>query len=162
MRILVISDTHGRHDNLEQILLDEGPVDMLIHCGDLEGEEETIFRMTGPECACIMVPGNNDFFTRLPRERTILLEGYNIWITHGHNYYVNMDAALIADEAASRGMNIVMFGHTHKPLIEQIGSVLVLNPGSLTYPRQAGRKPSYIILELDKDYAPKAEVVFLD
>lgn len=161
MRILVISDTHGRHDNLEQILEDEGPIDTLIHCGDLEGEEEVIFRMTGPECACIMVPGNNDFFTMLPRERTVELEGFYIWITHGHNYYVNMDPSIIADEAASRGVDIVMYGHTHKPVIEQIGSVLTLNPGSLSYPRQAGRRPSYIILELNKGLPPKAEIKYL-
>jgi len=70
-------------------------------------------------------------------------------------------AGIIADEAAARGTDIVMFGHTHKPMVDQIGSVLALNPGSLSYPRQSGRRPSYIVLELSKDYAPKAEIKYL-
>ena len=48
----------------------------------------------------------------------------------------------------SRGVDIVMFGHTHRPYLEQ-GKVTVLNPGSLSYPRQEGRRPSYILMELD-------------
>ena len=72
-----------------------------------------------------------------------------------------MDPAIIADEAASRGMNIVMFGHTHKPLIEQFGSVLAINPGSLTYPRQSGRRPSYAVMDLEDGRAPVVEIRYL-
>lgn len=162
MRILVISDTHRNHDPLESILLSEGPFDMLIHCGDLEGEEEIIYQLTGPECACVMVPGNNDFFSALPKERSFEIEGFNIWVTHGHHYYVVMDPAIIAEEAESRGVDMVIFGHTHKPLVAQESGVYLVNPGSLTYPRQAGRLPSYIIMELVKDEDPKIEIKYIE
>ena len=161
MRILIISDTHGYHEPLADILDEDGPFDMLIHCGDLEGEEDRISRLTGPECACVMVPGNNDFFSSLPRERTLELEGYKIWITHGHNYYVSMDPSIIKSEAYARGMNIVMFGHTHRPLVDESGPVIAINPGSLTYPRQNGRRPSYIIMELDENRPPEFEIRYL-
>ena len=42
-----------------------------------------------------------------------------------------------------------MFGHTHRPLLEIGRDVTLLNPGSLSYPRQEGRRPSFIIMELD-------------
>ena len=161
MRILIISDTHRYHNPLEDILADDGPFDMLIHCGDLEGEEDEIEWLTGPECACVMVPGNNDFFSTLPRERTLKLEGYTIWITHGHNYYVSMDPSIIKSEAAARGVNIVMFGHTHKPLVDESGPVIAINPGSLTYPRQNGRRPSYIVMELEEGKRPQFEIRYL-
>ncbi len=161
MRILVISDTHRYHDPLAGILKNDGPFDMLIHCGDLEGEEEQIERLTGPECACVMVPGNNDFFSTLPRERTLKLEGFNIWITHGHNYYVSMDPSILKSEASARGADIVMFGHTHKPLVDESGPVIAINPGSLTYPRQNGRRPSYIVMELKDGSRPLFEIKYL-
>ncbi len=161
MRILIISDTHRYHDPLPDILADDGPFDMLIHCGDLEGEEEAIFSLTGPECACVMVPGNNDFFSTLPRERTLKIAGLNVWITHGHNYYVYMDPSVIKAEASARGMDIVMFGHTHKPLVDLSGPVIAVNPGSLTYPRQNGRRPSYIVMEAEEGQEPVFEIHYL-
>ena len=161
MRILIISDTHRYHEPLEGILKNDGPFDLLIHCGDLEGEEDQIERLTGPTCACVMVPGNNDFFCTLPRERVLQIAGLKIWITHGHNYYVSMDPSILKSEAYDRGMNIVMFGHTHKPLVDLSGPVIAVNPGSLTYPRQNGRRPSYIIMEVEEGSAPSFEIRYL-
>lgn len=161
MRVLIVSDTHRRHETLEKILAEEEPFDMMIHCGDIEGEEEYIFNLTGPECACIMVPGNNDFLSNLPRERTVDIMGYKVWITHGHNHYVSLDTAIIEDEALSRGVNIVMFGHTHKPLVEHNNEVYLINPGSLTYPRQAGRRPSYIVMDVEEGKEPEFEIRFV-
>ena len=160
-RILIISDTHGYHDPLEGILKKEGPWDMLIHCGDLEGEETAIERLTGPACACVMVAGNNDFFSGLPRERELDLDGLKVWITHGHNYYVSMDVNLIKEEARMRDVNVVMFGHTHKPLVDLSGPVIAVNPGSLTYPRQIERRPSYVVMTVERDKAPEFEIRYL-
>ena len=44
-----------------------------------------------------------------------------------------------------------MFGHTHKPYFSQKDGLTVLNPGSLSYPRQDGRKPSYMVMEIDEE-----------
>ena len=54
------------------------------------------------------------------------------------------------EEAQAKGVDIVMFGHTHKPIIKKSGGVIAVNPGSISYPRQEGRKPSYIIMEIDE------------
>ena len=70
-------------------------------------------------------------------------------LTHGHYYNVSAGLELLKNEAIARGANIVMFGHTHRPLINIDDEVTIINPGSLSYPRQDGRRPSYIIMEID-------------
>ena len=89
MKVLVVSDTHGRDESLEMAVALEQPFDYLIHCGDVEGREFFIEALA--ECPCTIVAGNNDFFSDLPREDEILLEGHKIMVTHGHNYGVSME-----------------------------------------------------------------------
>lgn len=149
MRVLIVSDTHRRNDNYLNALQAAGKIDMLIHCGDVEGSEYTIEQTAG--CEVHMVAGNNDFLSDLPNEEEFSIGRYKVWLTHGHSYRVSMDTSYLKQEALSRGADIVLFGHTHKPMAERIGGVHFINPGSLTYPRQEGRKPTYAILELDRE-----------
>ena len=113
------------------------------------------------DCPCTIVAGNNDFFSDLLREDEIMLEGHKIMVTHGHNYGVSMDLYGISEEAAARECEFVLFGHTHKPVIEKKNGVLVINPGSVSFPRQEGRKRSYVILNLEEGKEPQAEIRFL-
>ena len=124
---------------------------MLIHLGDAEGSEQFIPDWVNPECRMEMVLGNNDFFSRLDREREIDIAGHKAFITHGHYYGVSMGPEGLVDEAKSRGCDIAMYGHTHRPFLDMIDGVTVLNPGSLSYPRQEGRRPSYMIIHVDAD-----------
>ena len=151
MKILVVSDTHRKDDNLKRVLSEDWPLDMLIHLGDAEGSEHFIPDWVNPECRMEMVLGNNDFFSRLDREREIDIAGHKAFITHGHYYGVSMGPEGLADEAKSRGCDIAMYGHTHRPFLDVIDGVTVLNPGSLSYPRQEGRRPSYMIINVGAD-----------
>ena len=121
---------------------------MVIHCGDAEGGEYFMQEIAG--CPLHIVMGNNDFFSELPKEITLNIKDMNILITHGHYYYVNSGYEVLRKEAKARGFQIVMFGHTHRPVIDQSDGIVVLNPGSLTYPRQEGKRPSYIVMEVNK------------
>ena len=109
-----------------------------------------------------MVRGNNDFFSDLPREEEIDIGGYKAFITHGHPYYVSLDSEYIREEGAARKVDIVMFGHTHRPYLKKFGDITVLNPGSLAFPRQEGRKGSYIIMEMDRDGNAEFTIHYLD
>lgn len=148
MRVLIVSDTHRRNDNYFKVLEKEKNLDLIIHCGDSEGSEYALSESA--DCPVQLVTGNNDFFSSLPRELELDIEGYKVWVTHGHNYYVNMGDEFIKEEARARGMDIVMYGHTHRPVINENKGIIAINPGSLTYPRQEGRKPTYIIMEVEK------------
>lgn len=148
MRVLVISDTHSKHTNLEEVLKLEQPFDLAVHLGDAEGCEQQIQRMV--KCPLEIVAGNCDFLSRLQQEKIIQIDQYQVFITHGHYYNVNAGYEDIKKEAWGRGCDIVMFGHTHRPMIEYGKNVITVNPGSLSYPRQDGRRPSYIVMNLDK------------
>ncbi len=149
MRVLIVSDTHGRHGGLDRALQEAGNIDMLIHLGDVEGGETYIDAVA--DCEKHIIRGNNDFFSELPREEEFYIGSHKVFITHGHAYYVSLDPEYIREEGKARGAEIVMFGHTHRPFFEDDNGIIVLNPGSLSFPRQEGRKGSYMILEVDQD-----------
>ena len=138
-KILITSDTHRRDGNLLEVIQNEAPFDMFIHLGDAEGSE------------VYMVLGNNDFFSHLDREKEISIGKYRTFLTHGHFYSVSVGTERLIDEAQDRGVQIAMFGHTHKPYLERRGDLTVLNPGSLSFPRQEGRRPSYMLMDLDDE-----------
>ena len=149
MKILIVSDSHGRNTYLERVLETIGPIDMLIHLGDLEGSET--FLRQHVNCPIEMVSGNNDYFTDIDREKEIYIGPYKILLTHGHRYKVHYGTEYIKDWARENNATMVMFGHTHMPLIDQASDVIAINPGSISQPRQEGHKPSYIIMEIDKN-----------
>lgn len=159
MKILIVSDTHGRHANLEEALEREGAIDLFLHMGDVEGQERYIEAMT--ECPNHIIAGNNDLFSQLPKEKEVRIGKYNIWMTHGHNYYVSTGTSKLRDAAKARGVDIVMYGHTHKPYVDIESSPMVINPGSISYPRQEGRQPSYIVMNILADGQVKFEIKYL-
>lgn len=149
MKIVIISDTHGRHGNLDIVLEREKNMDMLLHLGDVEYGDDYIEAVA--HCPVYMIAGNNDFFSDLPMERELQIGRYKVFMTHGHGYYVSMDTKSLRRAATARGVDIVMFGHTHRPYIDTEGTLKVINPGSLSYPRQEGRKGTYIVMEIDSN-----------
>ena len=54
-----------------------------------------------------------------------------------------------------------MYGPTHVPEVSYHGSVTVLNPGSVTRPRQLNRKPTYIIMEICDDKEVKFNINYV-
>lgn len=160
MRVLIVSDTHGNHRNLDKILDRVGRIDMFIHLGDVEGGEAYLDAVV--DCEKHMVRGNNDFFSDLPKEEEFYIGKYKTFISHGHGYFVSLDAEYIKEEGESRSADIVMFGHTHKPYFDRTPEIIVLNPGSVSYPRQEGHKGSYMVLELDEEDNLDFQQCFLD
>ncbi len=152
MKILIASDTHRRDGNMQTVIEREAPFDMLIHLGDAEGSEDLITSWCLEQnelCKVHMVRGNNDFFSALPRDKEIKIGKYSVFLTHGHFYNVSVGTARLLDEAKDRKAQIVMYGHTHRPQLAVRDGVRIINPGSLSFPRQDGRRGTYLIMELD-------------
>lgn len=161
MRILVVSDTHRKNENYFKLLERMGRLDMIIHCGDAEGSEYALTQAA--DCPVQIVLGNNDFFSELPRELMLNIGQYKVWVTHGHNYYVSMTNKMLLEEARSRGADIVLFGHTHRPVIDKsMEGVTAVNPGSLSYPRQDGRRPSYALIDIDRQGEAHFTLAYLE
>ena len=148
MKILIVSDTHGVHRNYDKVIEREGKIDMLLHTGDIEGGELYVENTAG--CPAYMVAGNCDFYSVLPGEEEVEIGGYKIFMTHGHGYYVSRGTERLKDEARKRGAQIAIYGHTHIPEIDLDGDVKVINPGSLSFPRQDGRRSSYVIMHIEQ------------
>jgi len=159
MKILIVSDTHRQNDNYFKAMEKEKPCDMVIHCGDIEGSEYAISEAAG--CRVEMVMGNNDFFSNLPRVREFKVGSHTFFVTHGHDFYVSMGNEILKSEARSRGADVLLYGHTHRPVIEKEAGLTVINPGSLTYPRQEGRRPTYVVMTISEKDEINCELVEL-
>lgn len=156
MKILVVSDTHGIAERLALVKKQVGPVDMLIHAGDIEGQEDYIRSLF--DCPLFMVAGNNDWGSGLSRELTFRIGDYRFFVTHGHSYGISLGPERLLDEAVSRKADIAIFGHTHRPTLYKKNNVVLMNPGSIAYPRQIGRKPTYGIITIDEEHEARFSI----
>ena len=159
MKVLILSDTHGYNDTMYEVIDRETPFDMLIHCGDLEGAYDEL--RTKVNCTLHVVAGNNDYDPDMDRVRVFDIGKYKAVLTHGHRYRLYSDLSPLFYLAVENHADFVFFGHTHVPMIKEEGPVTLINPGSLTYPRQHGRKPSYIVGTIEDGSDPVFEVRYL-
>ena len=168
-KVLIVSDTHGYDDNFFKVLEIEGlqNLDLILHAGDVEGSAERLRHATSIVPIAI-VKGNNDFGTELPKELELELGPHRIHLCHGHADLVNINVNFLLEKESAAGADILVFGHTHVPMAGVArgqgypdGVRYLFNPGSLTYPRQAGRRPSYIMLDMATDGALSYEIRYL-
>lgn len=159
MKVLILSDTHGYNDTMYEVIDRETPFDMLIHCGDLEGAYDELRAKVN--CTLHVVAGNNDYDPDMDRVRVFDIGKYKAVLTHGHRYRLYSDLSPLFYLAVENHADYVFFGHTHVPMIKEEGPVTLINPGSLTYPRQHGRKPSYIVGTIEDGSNPVFEVRYL-
>ncbi|MBL4935189.1 metallophosphoesterase [Clostridium sp. YIM B02515] len=154
IKVGILSDTHISKDNykIDELLKKYfNEVDIIIHAGDYKSSKviETIKKYK----PFIGVFGNNDgnAVKELVREKEIIkLNGYKIGIYHGHG-----EGKSTIDKAyevfKEDKVDIIVFGHSHLPIIKTMNKTLMLNPGSPTSKRKE-RWYSIIILELDKNF----------
>ena len=145
-RALIFSDSHGRLENLLDVLKQYPDVVAVFFLGDVEGDADRLRRST--PYPVYMVRGNCDYSSDIPQELEIEFAGKKIVMAHGHRYlnYGGMDA--LKKWALMQGADIVMFGHTHIPFCEEEEGVTLLNPGSISKPRQEGHIPTYARMDV--------------
>lgn len=159
-KILLVSDTHGFHENLREAARREAPFERVLHMGDTEGWDPVIRDIAGVPVD--FVSGNCDWASDLPSEKKVEVGGVHIFMTHGHEYYVTTGMEVLLEAAASSGCQVALFGHTHRPILLEHEGVLVANPGSISRPRQSDHKPSYGVLTIGEDGVADIEIKFLE
>lgn len=112
----LVSDTHGYFDpKLTQLL---AGVERILHAGDI-GDMRVL-----DELAAIApvdaIAGNVDVGCPEPQTRVVTWNGLRIRLVHSIHWWAQ----------PTEGVDVVVCGHTHKPLVERRGSVLIVNPGS--------------------------------
>lgn len=129
LKILVISDTHGYTGNAVSLIEEICP-QYIIHLGDMAEDCDELISMY-PMKRIICLLGNNDFFCKsYPLERICEIEGKKIFMCHGHKYNVKQSLEPLKKAAKNINADIVLYGHTHRAYTEQLGNMIILNPGS--------------------------------
>lgn len=135
MRLAVISDTHLQEPSpwfkrfFNAHLLDS---DVLIHCGDITGKPMLDF-MSDNHPFFYGVPGNvcDSLVTQeLPAMLRVQLAGRNVGVAHGWGDRSRVPMAVY--EAFGQGLDLILFGHTHRQTKLTLGDTLLVNPGSLS------------------------------
>lgn len=149
MKIIVFSDSHGYSINLDKVIKMHQDANMFIHLGDGEIEFQNLVTMY-PHLKMYHVAGNCDYNSLHPNE-LILNADFNIKIfaTHGHRYYVKYSLEAIKSSAIENGCQIALFGHTHERFNSYEDGLYIMNPGSISCPRDTN-KPSYGIIDISK------------
>lgn len=155
MRIGVISDTHGKVDRALRILPQMGDVSLIIHLGDFL--EDSIYLKRKIKTKIIAVKGNCDRDPIEKEELVLPLGSQKLFAVHGHQYGVKTDLTRLYYRALELECNIALYGHTHIPMITKYEDVLIMNPGSVSFPR-GGSKASFGIIELNNGRA-KCEII---
>ncbi len=156
MLLAVIADTHvgDREKSLPDSVLttlQASQPQQIFHAGDIVAPQ--VLQQLAQVAPTVAVQGNVDFLHwrnwRLPLARSFEIEGLRIGLTHGHGgwgqylyekwvylrggpmalpieFYLTRLPRLFATE-----MDVVIFGHTHRPFRRKIGNTLYFNPGSV-------------------------------
>lgn len=146
----VLSDTHlSRVDSTFTSHVEHAFTDCeaVIHAGDLTSRaildvfgDRKVYAVHGNMCG---------FKTRssLPESREFIIEGYRFGLYHGDGIGYDWETELISRFAEA---DCIISGHTHRPLIQKFGPVLLVNPGSFRSSGRYGSSGTYAILTIDK------------
>jgi uncharacterized protein len=161
MKLFFISDIHGSIDCLNRALekFGEEQADYIVSLGDLMyhgprnplpeayNPKEVAAKLNAFKDKIMTVRGNCDAevdqmlveFPILADYAVLFHEGRRIFAAHGHHHHMDNLPNLAAGD-------IFIQGHTHVPVAEKRGDIFVLNPGSVTLPKE-GFPPSYGIMK---------------
>lgn len=144
MIVIIASDSHRKNDRLK-VLEKMYPRALFLHAGDFQ-EDPTRFDHW------ISVLGNNDpeYDGLVPWKRVVLIEGHRVLLLHGHQVSSKDREEKLAQLAWKENCDVVVYGHSHVPVVENKDGILILNPGSLYRSRKV-YGPTYIKADFEKD-----------
>jgi putative phosphoesterase len=143
--IAIFADTHGSRGNRleDEALTAARDADVVLHAGDFT--TEAALEAFRSECDRLFaVHGNADDAAvrdRLPTARVVEEGGVRFAVTHRRDG----GRTGLAMFGRSRGADVVVFGHSHRPTVVETDDVRLLNPGSHADPR--GNRPGFATLE---------------
>lgn len=145
MRIVVISDSHGRTGVIDKILSNQPDARHVFFLGDKVSDIED-FEFLYPKKTFHTVCGNCDYFSMVPAVGLENLNGVRILYTHGHTFNVKYGTQRLIEAAAQNNAQIVLYGHTHVSEILYEDGLYIVNPGSCSSPREG--RASYAVIDI--------------
>lgn len=159
MKIGVISDTHiptiSKSLPPQVFELFKG-VDLILHAGDIV--ELSVLDELGAIAPVEAVAGNMDgheVHQRLPSKKVIQIGRYRAGLIHG-KFKIDIQREMIRKEFGN--VDIIVYGHSHRPFWGREGDVYFLNPGS---PTDVIHAPFHSVAILEANDELKAEIIML-
>ena len=131
MKLLVLSDSHGAVDAMRLVVERERP-DGVLFLGDCLPDAECLQKGYA-NLKLEAVPGNCDWGSLDEPERLIELDGVRILMMHGHTWNVKYESIRAYYAAKEMGADVLLYGHTHRPMVDYDGILYTMNPGSIRY-----------------------------
>lgn len=162
-RILLLSDTHGQVH--PQILALATEVDAIVHAGDI-GHPQVIEALTASGRPLVAVRGNNDVPAKWPTKAHGVLEvlpltagldlpGGRLAVEHGDRANpVARRHALLRERHA--GARLVLYGHSHRQLVDDAAEPWVVNPGAAGSSRTYGGAGCVLLRASSREWSLEA------
>lgn len=149
MKVVVFADSHSDIDTMSIVIEAENP-DMIIHLGDhvIDGTE---LQKLYDEIPMELVKGNTDSIDKYYSEKTFLINDKLIFITHGDQYEVEQGITDVLDRGVCVGADLILFGHTHKPYLQNTEGIWIMNPGRIGPTSRKFINATYGIVLLNND-----------
>lgn len=177
--LLVISDSHGFSTIFSHIIHQRGPhCDAIVFCGDgisdvaacIDRAHEDAFYAPFLPPVISIVEGNGDadrypidnparkedpsadpyIEIAVPLTQTFTVAGHRVFSAHGHRYSLINGTDALVQAANKQKADIICYGHTHIAMAQELGTQLILNPGSCTRPR-GGQRPCFAQVQIVKE-----------
>jgi putative phosphoesterase len=159
----ILSDTHGYLDSRIADIVNR--CDYAIHAGDICGAH--VLDQIRPRKRLIAIAGNNDtqilwdaseaaVVSNLPARDRLDLPGGSIMIEHGHRLGNFPDHDQLRWEHADA--RVIVYGHTHKRIIDQSSDPWVINPGAAGKVRTKGGPSCLVLTASAADWCIEARV----
>ena len=151
MKYLIISDTHGCYTELCCILEQEKEIKDVIFLGDGLNDISKA-KLDYPDRNFICVKGNCDYGESLPSMNIINIDKYKVLITHGDGFDVKSSKLRLRRAAIGLGVDVALYGHTHRQYYEYLDGLYIFCPGSVKPEAASAYNPSYGIMDFSEGY----------
>ena len=143
-RALAISDSHGDNAAIQKALDRFGDVEYIFHLGDYAGDAEYI--RAHSRARVWSVRGNCDALSDDPYFEEVVICGQRIVLTHGHKLNAKYSVDRLYYYALEHEAKAILFGHTHIAMTQYIDGIWLVNPGSVSEPREGGRSAALLLV----------------
>lgn len=165
MRIGIVSDTHVpdvARALPPQVLEAFRGVDLILHAGDLF--EVSVLDELQTIAPVLAARGDDDYAVkdrRVEDVQTLTADGLSLYVIHCSHHWARELVERPAEHGLEKAPDVVIFGHTHRDTVLQIGDSLLVNPGSPTFPQYQLRLGTVALLDISNGRA-QARVVQLE
>lgn len=124
-------------------------VDLILHAGDIF--VDSVLEELGTIAPVLAARGDDDYGMRdrrMEEVQNLTLDGLNIYVIHSSQYFARDLIQHPEKHNLDKAPDVVVFGHTHRDIVQAVGKSLLVNPGSATFPYYQLRAGTVALLSI--------------